>query len=178
MPGTALSTWCCDPCFISLSQLFSFDPTRYLPFLSQRLRSRIEVHVCDSEARVVQVRAEVQAPQVVVRPHTHVLGTAYVGVPRTVRCQLVNLSNLPALFRWEDIDGVATDACGFRARFEPRSGELPGKSSLDINLELTVFTAGRLERVLACDMEGAEQPLGLSIATDVRPLLVTPHMSV
>ena len=152
------------------------------------------------------------------------LSTSYVGVSRRVELSLVNLSNLPALFRWDQIDGAAAvESAGFRAVFDPPAGELPGKSEQYVSLELTAYQPGLLSpvctgqmrihlifglsapscfgmlnphssaclpvclpayrigftitQVLACEMEGAAQPLGLAIRVPVRPLVVTAHVS-
>lgn len=169
----------------------TFNPTRgvlgprekgettvtFVPTRATRLRTHIECHVKHGDTQYVTAKAEVQAPKVVLYPMSidldDVLGgvNSYVGIPRSFKLNLRNLTNLQAVFKWTN--HVSPD---FKIRFSPEAGEISGKGIQEIAVEFVALKPGKFDDVFGCDIEGADLPLPFKLRSTVRGLEVSYHL--
>lgn len=160
--------------------------------LPERMRKILCMQVKHSAALYINVRAEIQSPKVFLRvSDTHNrckidLGTTYVTVPVVRTVQLVNLSNLCAPFRWVEVSSesnpkVPDDVFGeeesltsrpYDVTFSSPKGVLEPKEVRTIEMTFNARKPGRVGTIFACEVEGMSVPLGFTLHSLVRGLVV------
>ena len=105
------------------------------------------------------------------------LKNTYIGVPVVRSLRLINLSNLPAQFEFDEParhgKNADTVARTWHTTFEPNSGVLSSKESLQVKFTFTARRPGRVEALFACDIEGMQRPLGFTLQSISKGLVVT-----
>jgi len=143
--------------------------------LPQRLRATLgfmtadDIKEHDYETQYVGVRAEVQSPKVYLNTHELNLGVTYVDVPVVRRVVLKNLSNLNTKFKWERPAGATPS---FTVEFEPPGGTLSSKETREVKVTYTAKTPGMIDDVFACRIFGMAMPLGFSLKTISKGVVV------
>ncbi|OQR92208.1 hypothetical protein ACHHYP_03955 [Achlya hypogyna] len=97
-------------------------------------------------------------------------GTTYIGVPVQATCQLINVSNLPASFKWVEPQGRSK---AYSIEFEPKIGNLVSKQSLTITVTFTGRVPGLTNAVFACNVRGLLAPLGFELSTLQKGLVLS-----
>ncbi|EQC37574.1 hypothetical protein, variant [Saprolegnia diclina VS20] len=121
-------------------------------------------------ASFISARAEIQCPQVYLTITRINLGTTYIGVPVQATCQLINVSNLPASFKWVEPQGRSK---AYTIEFEPKAGNLISKESLTITVTFTGRVPGFTNAVFACNVRGLLAPLGFELSTLQKGLVLS-----
>jgi hypothetical protein len=104
--------------------------------------------VNNAQSEFFQLLAEVQKPQVFLNRQQINLGKIYAGVKESVfeesgknrhqALKLKNYGNLPAKFRWEEIN----DPKRYIVKFEPSKGVIPPKQEVSISMEIIFYKGG------------------------------------
>ena len=137
-----------------------------------------EVLVRDGASSYFQMHSQVQRPHVALNRVCMNLGRIYAGVTEYVNPQskhqrsslvLKNYGNLPAHFRWEQMN----DAEKCIAQFEPGSGVIPPKTEIKIKMSVTVYTGGNLSELFLCNIQDMELPVGFEMLADAYGLNVS-----
>jgi hypothetical protein len=143
--------------------------------LPQRLRATLafltsdETKCHDYETMYIGVRGEVQSPKVYLDKTELSLGVTYVDVPVVRYVTLKNLSNLDTKFKWERPAGTSPS---FHVEFEPKEGELSSKQELEVKVTYTAKLPGMIDDVYACRVYGMTLPLGFSLKTISKGVVV------
>jgi len=143
--------------------------------LPQRLRATLafltsdETKDHDYETMYVGIRGEVQSPKVYLDKTELSLGVTYVDVPVVRYVTLKNLSNLDTKFKWERPAGTSPS---FHVDFEPKEGELGSKQVLQVKMTYTAKLPGMIDDVYACRIYGMPMPLGFSLKTISKGVVV------
>ena len=143
--------------------------------LPQRLRATLALLVSDESkehdyaTQYVSVRGEVQAPKVYLDTTLINLGVTYSDVPVVRWVTLKNLSNLDTKYRWERPAGSTPS---FNVEFEPSSGSLASKEVLKCKVTYTAKVPGAIDDVYACKVFGMQFPLGFSLKTISKGVVV------
>jgi len=143
--------------------------------LPQRLRATLAFLVSDEtkehdyESQYVSVRGEVQAPKVYLDATLINLGVTYTDVPVVRWVTLKNLSNLDTKYKWERPAGATPS---FNVDFEPLSGSLASKEVLKCKVTYTAKVPGAIDDVYACKIFGMQFPLGFSLKTISKGVVV------
>jgi len=99
------------------------------------------------------------------------LGRIYAGVTEYVNPQskhskacltLKNYGNLPAHFRWGNVNDPESVVCSF----EPNSGVIPPRQEIKVKMTVTVYKGGNLNELFMCDIRDMELPLGFEMLAD------------
>ncbi|OQS04639.1 hypothetical protein THRCLA_12212 [Thraustotheca clavata] len=121
-------------------------------------------------ASFISARGEIQCPQVYLTVTKVNLGTTYIGVPVQATCQLINVSNLPASFKWVEPQGRSK---AYNIEFEPKIGSLESKQTLIITITFTGRVPGFTNAVFACNVRGLLAPLGFELSTLQKGLVLS-----
>lgn len=135
----------------------------------ERLRAILECRVQHSRSQYARVRAEVQSPKVYIDVTKFELGTTCVTVPVARTIKITNLSNLPAHFCWSLVGGKTPN---FEAKFSVEKGTLHAKESRDITFTYIAQRPGRNACIFSCVVEGMQAPLGFTLRTVSKGLVV------
>ncbi|KAF0697035.1 Aste57867_12263 [Aphanomyces stellatus] len=121
-------------------------------------------------ASFISARGEIQCPQVYLSETKVALGTTYIGVPVSHTLNVVNVSNLPAPFKWVEPQGKSK---AFSIEFDPKSGTLHSKQTLEIKITFTGRAPGYTDVVFACQVRGVLVPLGFELITLQKGLVLS-----
>jgi hypothetical protein len=85
-----------------------------------------------------------------------------------------NLSNLPAKFAFSEpkLEGDPSTSA-YDVRFSPSKGSLTEKECKDITMTFIAKRPGRVDALFACDIDGMPFPLGFTLASLAKGLVVT-----
>ncbi|ETW06993.1 hypothetical protein H310_03092 [Aphanomyces invadans] len=139
----------------------------------ERFRGSFQCELVDepsSAASCISARGEIQCPQVYLSQTKVALGTTYIGVPVTHALSLVNVSNLPAPFKWVEPQGKSK---AYSIEFSPRTGTLESKQSLAITITFTGRAPGLTDVVFSCQVRGVLVPLGFELVTLQKGLVLS-----
>eukprot|EP00753_Platysulcus_tardus_P017583 PLAT6441.10.p1 GENE.PLAT6441.10~~PLAT6441.10.p1 ORF type:complete len:2012 (+),score=1094.48 PLAT6441.10:39-6038(+) len=136
--------------------------------LPQRLRGVLQCEVAHGQTRFIRVKGEIQAPKVYLSPTAVDMGVTYATMRFSRKLTLTNISNLPADFRFE----LPTDE-RFSVSFSPARGTLPPRGRQDVRFEFHPAAAGEIDTVFRLHVVGMLVPLGFSLRTSVRGLVVS-----
>uniref|UniRef100_UPI0037E93989 deleted in lung and esophageal cancer protein 1 n=1 Tax=Semicossyphus pulcher TaxID=241346 RepID=UPI0037E93989 len=146
----------------------------FMPRFCQRYETELELTVENGTGRHLSVRADVQSPQVRLLACELLLSELYIGVPAEATITLFNQTLLPSNFNWmAQLQCKQAELC--TASFEPSSGTLGPKASMDITVTFISHTDLELSEVAAlCEVQGMSSPLVLGIvATKTKKLSVS-----
>ncbi|ETV68555.1 hypothetical protein H257_15541 [Aphanomyces astaci] len=136
----------------------------------ERFRGSVQCEVVDAATTCISARGEIQCPQVYLSQTKVALGTTYIGVPVTRTLALVNVSNLPAPFKWVEPLGKSK---AYSVEFHPRSGTLESKQSLHVTIVFTGRAPGLTDVVFSCQVRGVLVPLGFELVTLQKGLVLS-----
>ncbi|KAM3593795.1 uncharacterized protein V6R79_022034 [Siganus canaliculatus] len=137
----------------------------FLPHFCQKYETELELTVENGTGCHLQVRAEVQSPQMCLLSSKLLLSDLYVGVLAKASVTLYNQTLLPSQFSWmAQLQGKHAELCA--ASFDPPSGTLGPNTSMEITVHFISHTDLELTEVAAlCEVQGMSSPLVLSIVT-------------
>ena len=141
----------------------------------QRLRKVLKVSTMNSAMHVVKIRGEIQAPKVFLEISDEGslsidLGITYTTVPVLKQMKLINLSNLPATFKWSEVGGI--NGGGYTGTFNQMFGTLAPKEIRSIYFTYIASKPGKVDTMFACDVDGIPIPLGFNLKTVSKGLVV------
>jgi len=122
--------------------------------------------------------SDIQIPHVALNRVIMNLGRIYAGVTEYINPQskhqkqslvIKNYGNLPAHFKWKDINDPERVVC----QFEPNRGVIQPRQEIKIKMTVTVFTGGNLNELFICDVQDLELPLGFEMLADAYGLNVS-----
>ncbi|CEO99620.1 unnamed protein product (mitochondrion) [Plasmodiophora brassicae] len=149
----------------------SFSPIR-----CGRYRATVAVEVPDGgTGAYVEARAEVQAPDIVLRQNVIDLGDVYVRVPSQFQVAVVNRTNLSAVLQWDGSSSSGNAMVG-QCRISPSQASLGGLTEVVSKVSLTCVQPGDLDMILAVDIGGIAVPLGVRVRARVHDLRVSAHL--
>jgi hypothetical protein len=119
----------------------------------------------------ITLYADVQKPLIYLSDYEYDLGEISVGIKKSVEgsLRMVNYGNLPAQFQWGEI----AEADEMEVIFEPARGIVQPHSSIDISFYTTSYLGGEFDKLLICEIDGIDIPLGINIKGVVKGLNIT-----
>lgn len=90
-----------------------------------------------------------------------------IGDGHEQRLILTNYGNIPARFEWPELTGI------FEASFEPQSGIIAGKTEIPITLRMVPQVGMDVNKLIECNIEGLDGPMGFELTAKVVGLSVT-----
>ncbi|KAK2886526.1 deleted in lung and esophageal cancer protein 1 [Channa argus] len=135
----------------------------FRPRFCQICETELELMVENGTGCHLSVRADVQSPKVCLLNCQLLLSEPYVGIPARGTVTLFNQTLLPSHFRWmAQLQGTQASQC--TASFDPSSGTLAPKASMEITVNFTSHTNVEVTDMAAlCEVQGMDSPLVLSI---------------
>ncbi|KRX10489.1 hypothetical protein PPERSA_08791 [Pseudocohnilembus persalinus] len=141
----------------------------------QKAKDIAVIQVKDGETHYLNVIAEIQNIHVSLARYNLDFECLFAGNNYTLEkgqdyqyIELQNLGNLPASFKWQEVDCEK-----YQAIFDPAEGVIPPKSYYSIKFTLIPKIGGDFEELFICDiLEDLEKPLGFEINTKVLGLSV------
>ncbi|XP_057680093.1 deleted in lung and esophageal cancer protein 1 [Corythoichthys intestinalis] len=135
----------------------------FKPKVCQKLETELELLVENGTGCHLQIRADVQSPQLCLLSCELLLSELYMGVAAQGTVTLFNQTLLPSKFSWvAELKGQQASLCS--ASFQPPKGTLGPNACLDITVSFMSHTDSALNDVIAlCEVEGMSSPLVLSI---------------
>ena len=142
-------------------------PQRFRTTLGFRTTDDTKCHEYDTP--YIGVRAEVQSPKVYLDKTELNLGVTYVDVPVVRHVTLKNLSNLDTKYKFERPAGTSP---AFNVEFDPPSGFLSSKQVLEVKVTYVAKSPGMIDDVYGCRIFGMTTPLGFSLKTISKGVVV------
>lgn len=137
-----------------------------------------------TEVKHILATATVVAPRVVLDQSELDLGTCFVNMPLERNLVLLNLSAIPADFAWAP-ESIGDPSESLEVSVAPKSGRIPAKGRQEVLVRISPvrepaggadcgLPSGKLgssvEKILTCDVLGADIPLALRISAKVQGL--------
>ncbi|XP_071812080.1 deleted in lung and esophageal cancer protein 1-like isoform X2 [Apostichopus japonicus] len=130
--------------------------------------------VCDTTALELEVGGECEEFNIVVHPYA-IIVPGQILVSTTVRKPLMmtNYSQYPAFFKWETLSD-----CDI-VEIQPTQGQIPGRSTIDLEVTVTAGRVGPLEETVLCHIENQTAPVFLKLQASVKgPAIVIDTPSI
>uniref|UniRef100_A0A3P9CWD3 DLEC1 cilia and flagella associated protein n=1 Tax=Maylandia zebra TaxID=106582 RepID=A0A3P9CWD3_9CICH len=141
----------------------------FKPHSCQLFETELELTVENGTGCHLSVRADVQSSHVCLLNCTLSFPELYVGASATGTVTLFNQTLLPSQFSWL---GKQASLCS--ATFDPSSGTLGPKVSMEITVTFTAHTDLELTEVAAvCEVQGMNSPLVVGIVAKPKKLSVS-----
>lgn len=135
----------------------------------------LEILVKDSESHFINLNANIQTIKVCLSRYSMDLGLIYAGIKQIIgsthsqRIVFKNYGNLPAKFKWNEIQ--IPDQ--LKVQFDPDRGTIGAHSEFVVNIKLTAFIGGDLDEMFTCIIEDFDFPLGFICKANVYGLRVS-----
>ncbi|CAK4690277.1 hypothetical protein AeMF1_002479 [Aphanomyces euteiches] len=143
----------------------------------ERFRGAFQLELLDQENPLdrfvcIAARGEIQCPHVYLSQTQIQLGTTYLGVSVQHTIELVNVSNLAAPFKWSEPQ-LRHASKPYSVEISPQKGILASKETLPIQMTFTGRAPGYTEVLLACQVQGMRECLGLELTTLQKGLVLS-----
>eukprot|EP00698_Gefionella_okellyi_P026218 TRINITY_DN9911_c0_g1_i1.p1 TRINITY_DN9911_c0_g1~~TRINITY_DN9911_c0_g1_i1.p1 ORF type:complete len:1359 (-),score=249.35 TRINITY_DN9911_c0_g1_i1:815-4642(-) len=140
----------------------------FAPTTCRQVRTAIEAHVENGETLFLRLHADVQQSKVCLVDSLVSLGELFVGVTKTVKVRMQNLSMLPARFSWDE---HPDEDC--EIYFEPSNGVIMANELLPITVTVLPRRTGLVDFVIGCDVDNMDMPLVCGMKGEVSGLRVS-----
>ncbi|KAJ8025227.1 Deleted in lung and esophageal cancer protein 1 [Holothuria leucospilota] len=117
----------------------------------------------DTSALEIEVRGECKEFDVTLHPYA-IIVPGQILVSTTVRKQLMmtNYSQYPAFFKWDTVSDCHI------IEIQPNQGQIPGRSTIDLEATITGGRVGHLEKTVLCHIESQPKPLALKVHATIK----------
>jgi hypothetical protein len=142
-----------------------------------RIRDMVRCSAVGGAPLYIKVRGEVQSPKVFSDSNFLGLGVCFVGVPVTRTVTLTNISNLDAPFTFDNLQDSVLDPNPVALLTSvPRSGVIAPKSSVSVAITMAPQREGKVDALVAYDVEGMLAPIGVALLAEVKGIVVACSM--
>uniref|UniRef100_A0A3P9CVN0 DLEC1 cilia and flagella associated protein n=1 Tax=Maylandia zebra TaxID=106582 RepID=A0A3P9CVN0_9CICH len=163
------ASWILEPSRGLLPPLASCNvDVLFKPHSCQLFETELELTVENGTGHL-SVRADVQSSHVCLLNCTLSFPELYVGASATGTVTLFNQTLLPSQFSW--LQGKQASLCS--ATFDPSSGTLGPKVSMEITVTFTAHTDELTEVAAVCEVQGMNSPLVVGIVAKPKKLSVS-----